>query len=108
MIRAPFWVSLIGTIGATLIFILVALPLLDLYFWIAHGLALSEAFWLPTAVWALVALLVGQFWYFDSDTAEPMRDKVSGACSSTADLIRAAYRGWKEKTCVVVDIKSNT
>lgn len=101
MIRAPFWTTTIGSVGALFAYILFLDPIITFLVWMNTGVWLNPVIGIAQAVlWMFIFFLGHIFWFEKKEKESP----VVRAVSSTVDVARAAYRGWKDKTCVLVKV----
>jgi hypothetical protein len=94
MVRAPFWVALVGVGGAVVIVGAIGLPVVALLAYFLEGLPIWPGAWLvmileTTAVCFLLYVL---------GKADPI-------IAPMKQFAAAGYRSWKDKTCVFIDIK---
>lgn len=88
------WPALVIVVGSGAALVLVLYPLLALFVgvvdeaWYFHPLLIA-----PAALYGVFGILFFVEWLKRGDTPEPVRD-----------AIVAGYRGWKQKTCVMVDV----
>lgn len=89
--RVPFFIL----VGAGVLWVLVLNLLVMLAVFISTGIFhVTTASEVGLAVWLVGALMGGMFYVIETGKEVP-----------GARLITAGYRGWKEKTCVIVDLK---
>lgn len=95
LVRGALKAPAIVAVLAALLWALVVAPTLCLLVWAATGvLYWSDSAGIGTFLWAWAA---GTFLMF---AIQEKRTSLPGA-----RLVAAGYRGWKEKTCVLVELK---
>lgn len=96
LVRGFFKAPFIVVVGACLGYALVMGPLLAVVVWLGTG------FYVPDTVavagmgmWFMAGILFGALWVQDQKFDN----------SPALQLAGAAYRGWKDKTCVMVEVR---
>lgn len=89
----PLLVIAIGSIGAG---VMVLAPLIGIIAFLLEGLWVWDD--LP-AIWLVGDIVIAAIFLV------PYAFKHGGDQTAVAKLVKAGYRGWKEKTCVLVEIK---
>lgn len=91
VLRTPFVII----VGSMLLYVLIVAPLMAIYAWLALGMfSLNEAAVAGFVLWAGVAIFALLLWLIEGNyrTPAPIR------------LAKAGYRGWKDRTCVLVKV----
>ena len=102
LLRAPFFVALGGVAGGLIGFLFLMLPAILIAVWIQTGILVDPAVLVAEGVaWVVLGYLFYSFWTREQDK----RNVVADAASSTVNLVKAGYRGWKDKTCVLVEVR---
>jgi hypothetical protein len=105
LVRAPFWVLLFGVMGAAVGFTMAGYPLIAILAWLIEGLAIDElAGWVFTW-WAIAVPTVTILWAYITGRFSRPLDAVRYTTSSAGDFLRAGYQSWRQKTCILVDLK---
>jgi hypothetical protein len=99
LVRAPFWGLLGGTLIAAVLAFVVGWPLIGLIAYVLEGCPFEWESLIMSAI-----LVCGLGLGFAAHQAEEAGGLKTVLRNATPDMVRAAYRGWKEKTCVLVDI----
>jgi hypothetical protein len=105
LVRAPFWVCLFGTLGAAVIGLMVGYPLIAILAWLMEGLAFEEGATFVLAWWSVFIPSMVVLWAHVTGRLNRPTYAVRDTASTAADFIRAGYRSWKDKTCILVDLK---
>jgi hypothetical protein len=100
LVRAPFWVLLFGTLGAAVIGFAVGYPLIAILAWLIEGLALDAPALVGVTFWCVLPLAYA----FGRYVLGPLT-RSDGPVYTAADFIRAGYQSWRQKTCILVDLK---
>jgi len=102
--RALMWAALVPTLIITIAsffgYILLVTPLALIAVWIAE----EKVYWIDSAALAgmafwCIGLIAGALGFLANRLAH------AASRSKPTQIIGAAYQGWKEKTCVLVEIK---
>jgi hypothetical protein len=104
LLRAPFWVCLFGAAGAFVVGLMVGYPFIALLAWLVHGVAIppdAAALIVVLTFEGTAAVIFVLTWAWRAKPGYTVRDTASTA----ADFIRAGYRSWRNKTCILVDLK---
>jgi hypothetical protein len=99
LIRAPFWGLLAGAVIAAVLAIVVGWPLIGVVAYLLEGVSFDWESLIPSAA-VLVGLSLG-FAVCQAAEAGGIKKVLRNA---TPQMVRAAYRGWKEKTCVLIEV----
>lgn len=97
LIRAPFLVVFFGCLGAAIGFALILRPIIALIALFAEGAPFDFLAWWAVAVWVGGTWALYEVWASVEDKAAPIQ--------STVRFAKAGYRSWKDKTCVLIDVR---
>jgi hypothetical protein len=99
LVRAPFWGLLAGTVIAAVLAFVVGWPLIGVVAYLLEGVSFDWESLIPS-----VAVLVGLSLGFAACQAAEAGGLKTVLRNATPDVVRSAYRGWKEKTCVLIEV----
>jgi hypothetical protein len=105
LLRAPFWVCLFGAAGAFVVGLMVGYPFIAILAWLMEGLAFEEGATFVLAWWSVFIPSMVVLWAHVTGRLNRPTYAVRDTASTAADFIRAGYRSWKDKTCILVDLK---
>jgi hypothetical protein len=95
ILRAPSLILLGVAVG----WMFVVAPVMAIVVWALHGRFVpDDSAILGFGVWLILALIVAKIAF------DEWRDKLPRQ-QHQPSLVKTAYRGWKEKTCVLVEVK---
>lgn len=100
-IRAPFWVALLAPIGSVFGAVLLLYPVIGIIAYFSEGLTPEGWALVGLILWS-VALVASAFILF---MITKPGEVVSDAVATSKNFVRAGYRSWKDRTCVLVDIR---
>ena len=97
VLKAPVLIGLGAAVGTLALYHLLMLPIIGLIAYFVHGLWFSDGALVAMAAWVFLP------WFFYELMAAE-RGKSAPVVTSVR-ILRAGYRGWKDKTCVLVDVR---
>jgi hypothetical protein len=92
VLRAPF----LALVGAGFAYVMLVVPALCFVVWLQTGyLVTTDQLFVGLTFWAVIAFFCAAF--YTQERAHARQYRPPG-------LVKSAYRGWKDKTCVLVEI----
>jgi hypothetical protein len=99
LVRAPFWGLLAGAVIAAVLAFVVGWPLIGLIAYVLEGCPFEWESLIPPVI-----TVCGSGFGFAVHQTEEAGGIKKVLRNATPQMVRAAYRGWKEKTCVLIEV----